>query len=129
MKENVPVRKRILVVDDERSVRQLMTDLLSPFYEVKTIETSQEFRPALKSWHPDLVILDVNMPDEDGFGLCSHLRQEEEFRNVPVLFLSGEKNDALVKKGVSSGADGYLGKPFEFAELLKTVKALLEKTI
>ena len=119
---------RILVVDDEQSVRQLMTDLLSPFYNVKTVETSEEVKPTMDVYHPDLVILDVNMPDVDGFDICSHLRQEKKYRNVPILFVSGEKDDALVEKGISSGGDGYLGKPFEFADLLETVKVLLGKT-
>lgn len=117
---------RILVVDDEESIIEFVTMGLNyEGFETLTAGTGVQALELFRGAHPDLVILDVMLPDKDGITVCKELRAVS---NVPILMLTarGELEDKVV--GLNSGADDYLPKPFKFQELLARVKALLRRS-
>jgi DNA-binding response OmpR family regulator len=117
---------RILVVDDDRNNLKMLGFLLGEEgYEVVTADNGITALKLVDSEHPDLVILDVMMPQLDGFEVCRRIRQTMD---VPILILSakGETTDKV--SGLELGADDYLPKPFEPSELLARVKAILRRS-
>jgi len=117
---------RILAVDDDRNNLKMLAFLLGEEgYEVLTAETGRAALALLDSHHPDLVILDVMMPQMDGLEVCRRIRQTMD---IPIIILSakGETTDKVL--GLELGADDYLPKPFEPSELLARVKAVLRRS-
>ena len=111
---------RILVVDDERDIVQMLRDLFTrKGYQVLCACQAQEAL-ALCAQQPDLILLDVNMPDIDGFALC---RQIRDFVSCPILFLTARVEDADKLQGFAAGGDDYILKPFSTQELLARVGA------
>lgn len=118
-------RVRILVIDDEpKLVRLLRANLESVGYQVMYELTGKRGLAAVDKYAPDLVILDIMLPDEDGYSLCRRIR---EFSNVPIIMLSAKANEPDKLDGFQSGADDYVTKPFSSAELIARVKALLKR--
>ncbi|MDX1722443.1 MAG: response regulator [Pseudomonas sp.] len=116
---------QILVVDDDGEVRQLLEDYLGGHgYQVRTCADSTGMRQALQAGSPDLVLLDVGLPGEDGLSLARFLR---EHHDLPVIMISGAGSalDRII--GLEVGADDYLAKPFDPRELLARVKTVLRR--
>ena len=116
---------RVAVVDDERSVRELLeVGLTQEGYAVRTAADGQQALALIREWPPDAIVLDVMMPKVDGISLLPMVRKLTE---VPVIMLSakGEVGDRI--EGLRSGADDYLSKPFEFAELLARLETALRR--
>jgi len=118
---------RILVVDDEPDVVesvQLGFDLQWREVEVHGAGTGEEALDAVERWHPDIVLLDVGLPDMDGFAVVRELRA---FSDVPVVMLTA-RDDAMDKvRGLELGADDYVTKPFNHLELMARVRAVLRR--
>ena len=115
----------VLVVDDEPGIVDFIrVGLREEGYGVATAATAGDGLRALRKQAPAIVILDVGLPDEDGFSLLGRLRAESD---VPVVMLTarGEVDDRI--RGLELGADDYIAKPFHFAELLARVRALLRR--
>ncbi|MFN3741723.1 MAG: response regulator transcription factor [Anaerolineales bacterium] len=120
------VRRRILVVDDEeRMVRLIRLNLERDGFEVVEALNGREALEKLRDTIPDLVLLDVMLPDLDGFEVLQMMR---EISNVPVIMLTakGEENDRV--RGLELGADDYVVKPFSSRELVSRVRAVLRRT-
>ena len=119
--------KKILIVDDEADLREMVTSILDQdgFKIIKTAGTVAEALKICRDWEPDLAILDVMLPDGNGFSLFEQMRT---FTEVPVLFLTarGEEDDKW--KGFGLGADDYIVKPFLPKELLFRVMAILRRS-
>jgi two-component system, OmpR family, KDP operon response regulator KdpE len=116
---------KILVVDDEpKIVRLLRANLESVGFPVLTAMTVADAMTAIEMESPDLVILDVMLPDGDGFTLCRHIR---EFSDVPVIMLTAKAREGEKLEGFRSGADDYVTKPFSSAELIARVNAVLKR--
>lgn len=116
---------RILVVDDDApSVKMISFLLREEGYEVISTDNGAAALELIDHQVPDLVILDVMMPHLDGFEVCRRIRQKED---VPIIFLSAKGETVDKVTGLQSGADDYLAKPFEPAELLARVKAVLRR--
>ena len=119
--------KKILIVDDEADLREMVTSILEQdgFKTIKTAGTVAEALKICRDWEPDLAILDVMLPDGNGFSLFEQMRT---FTEVPVLFLTarGEEDDKW--KGFGLGADDYIVKPFLPKELLFRVMAILRRS-
>lgn len=116
---------KLLLVDDEASLREPLADYLSrQGFAVRQAADAAKARSALKDDTPDLVLLDIMMPGEDGISLCRHL---VESRNLPVIFLTakGESTDRIV--GLEIGADDYVVKPFEPRELVARIRSVLRR--
>jgi DNA-binding response OmpR family regulator len=117
--------KSILVVDDEpRYLKLVEVNLMTEGYGVRTANNGQEAVESVAADLPDLVLLDVMMPVMDGFTACERIR---EFSNVPIIMVTakGEERDRV--KGLDSGADDYIIKPFSAQELLARVRAVLRR--
>ncbi len=123
MSETAPVR--VLLVDDEPTLREPLADYLTKQgFAVRQAEDAAKARAALLEEAPDLVLLDVMMPGEDGLSLCRHL---SEAKNIPVILLTarGEATDRIV--GLEIGADDYVVKPFEPRELVARIRSVLRR--
>ncbi|MEJ5239702.1 MAG: response regulator transcription factor [Anaerolineales bacterium] len=121
-----PTRHRILVVDDEeRMVRLIRLNLERDGFDVVEAFNGRQALEKLRDTTPDLVLLDVMMPDLDGFEVLQMIR---EISNVPVIMLTakGEENDRV--RGLELGADDYVVKPFSSRELVSRVRAVLRRT-
>jgi len=117
---------RILVVDDDRNNLKMVAFLLSEEgYEVITADNGRAALDMIDTKHPDLVILDVMMPQLDGLEVCRRVRQAMD---IPIVILSAKGETADKVLGLELGADDYLPKPFEPSELLARVKAVLRRT-
>jgi two-component system OmpR family response regulator len=124
--------QRLLVVDDEDTVRELLAATLRfAGFEVASAATAAEAVAAATATPPDLVLLDVMLPDMDGFEVVRRLRQQRpEGRSgpVPVLFLTARGRQADKVTGLSLGADDYVTKPFDLEELIARIRAILRRT-
>src|SRR5215813_12259036 len=115
----------VLVIDDNREIRETLSRYLERHgYRVSVAEDSAAGRRVLKASAPDLLVLDIMMPGEDGLSFCRHVR---ETTDLPVIFLTavGEDTDRII--GLEIGADDYVSKPFNPRELLARVKAVLRR--
>ncbi|HIC96763.1 TPA: response regulator transcription factor [Candidatus Bipolaricaulota bacterium] len=123
-----PVAKRILIIEDEvRFLEGLELYLKKAGYEVlKATEGLEGLRKALEA-APDLVILDIMMPDMNGYEVCRRLRANSETEDLPVLMLTAKTQVGDKVAGFKSGADDYLTKPVHLAELRARVEALLKQ--
>ncbi len=122
-----PRRRRVLIVEDEIDAAKVLTTRLEAAgFEVQVATTGAEGLSCALEQTPDLAILDVQLPDIDGYQVCQKLRQFCEPAVVPILMLTGMNQPADQVTGFSHGADAYLTKPYEADELLRTVHLLLE---
>ncbi|PWR07844.1 histidine kinase [Micromonospora acroterricola] len=122
----VPPAGRILIVDDNADLREHVTRLLTPTWEVVTASDGLAALPLAREGGFDLVLTDVMMPRLDGFGLVGALRADPRTRHVPIVLLSARAGSAEAVAGLSVGADDYLTKPFSGQELIARVRANVE---
>ena len=120
------VKQKVLVIDDEPEITEIISAFLSNAgYEVKVENSSVEGMNVVKSFMPDVILLDIMMPVMDGYEVCSKLKKETTLAQIPVLFLTGK--DAKDDAGMSfqSGGDLFIKKPFSCERLLNMVKMVL----
>lgn len=118
---------RLLVVDDEPNIRELLaTSLRFAGFEVHAAGNGQAALKLAKEVQPDLVVLDVMMPDLDGFAVTRRLRERGQF--VPVLFLTARDDTADKVQGLTVGGDDYVTKPFSLEEVVARIRAVLRRT-
>jgi two-component system chemotaxis response regulator CheY len=119
--------KKILVVEDSAMTRSLIVSSLEEVGEFTIIEAANGFQALRKlpEVTPDLVITDINMPDINGLEVVRFVKQSENFKNIPVIIVTTEGRDVDKERGLRLGADRYLVKPFEPAQLRQFVKELL----
>lgn len=122
------IENKIVIVDDEETIRELVADVLETenFKVIKCADTDDGYKRILKS-KPDLVILDVKMPQIGGIELCRLLRENVETKNIPVIMLTVESTETDKVIGLGVGADDYMTKPFSNKELVARVRALLRR--
>lgn len=117
---------RILVVDDEPSITDLVSTALKFVgFDVATAASGREALASLAQFEPHLVVLDVMLPDLDGFEVCSRMRASGE--DVPVIFLTARDTDDDKISGLDQGGDDYMTKPFSLEELVARIKAVLRR--
>jgi DNA-binding response OmpR family regulator len=116
----------ILIIDDDRSLNELLKAYLGQFgMRVLTAERPKEGLALLRTQAPSLLVLDVMLPDRDGFSLCREIRKESQ---VPIIMLTARGELADRVAGLELGADDYLPKPFEPRELVARIQSLLRRT-
>ena len=118
----------IYIVEDDSSIRELeQYALQSNGYETTGCEDAASFWAALRSGRPDLVILDVMLPDEDGYQILAKLRADPACAATPVIMVTAKTSEIDVVKGLDHGADDYLCKPFGIMEFISRVRAVLRR--
>ena len=128
MSDESAITPVILVVDDDPRALQLVGKLLSDELacDLCFATSGGEALEIMESLTPDLVLLDVNMPGMNGYEVCMSIRAKEEYRAIPVIFLTVERDPEHIVKGFEAGGTDYVGKPFESRELLARVRVQLE---
>lgn len=118
----------ILVVDDERDILELVAyNLEKEGFHVITVETGTAALDQVRSAVPDLVVLDLMLPDVDGLAVCKQLKAERSTASVPILMLTAKSEDTDVVAGLELGADDYLTKPFSPRVLTARIRAVLRR--
>jgi diguanylate cyclase (GGDEF)-like protein len=112
---------RVLVVDDEKSNLTVLNRILCPFYTIFTAKSGQEASTRIAENPPDLILLDIIMPDINGFELLKRLKESPLTRNIPVIIITGLNNESDEEKGFFLGAVDYITKPFKNAIVLARV--------
>ena len=119
----------IYIVEDDESIREIETIALkNSNYMVKAFGRASDFYKGLSEILPDLVLLDVMLPDENGCEIVRKLRRQAATRRLPVNMVTARTSEMDMVKGLDDGADDYIRKPFSVMELLSRVKALLRRT-
>jgi DNA-binding response OmpR family regulator len=122
------VSKKILIADDEPNIVAAVEFLLRRNgYEVHVARDGEEALKLVEACHPDLVLLDVMMPQKSGYEVCQRMRERPDWRHIKIIMLSAKGRDLEVNKGLSMGADVYVTKPFSTRELMGKIKDLLEQ--
>jgi two-component system phosphate regulon response regulator PhoB len=121
-------KKKILVVDDEPDVTDLVAyHLKAKSFHVECLNDSTASISRARSFQPDLIILDIMMPNLSGIQLCRILRADNKLSKVPIIFLTAKAEPHDRIEGLESGADDYLGKPFSPKELVLRVESILRR--
>jgi DNA-binding response OmpR family regulator len=119
---------KIIVVDDDKVATTLFEQvLLMHGYEVITLNESKKTIETANSIHPDLFILDLMMPEPDGFKLCRMLRADPQYRSTPILIVTALNNTDSRLVALGAGANDYLVKPFHIDQLFEAVEKQLNK--
>ena len=122
-------RKLIYCVEDEKNIRELVVYALnSSDFRAEGFEDGETFREGIKKAMPDLVLLDIMLPGEDGMSILAELRRNKETRQLPVILLTAKGSEFDKVQGLDAGADDYVAKPFGVMELLSRVRAVLRRS-
>ncbi len=120
--------KTIAIIDDEPDILELVSITLTKAgYRTKTFEDGETFIKYLSQEQPDLVVLDLMLPDADGFEICKFIRRDERLAQIPVIMLTAKHEETDKVLGLELGADDYVTKPFSPRELAARVKAILRR--
>jgi len=117
---------KILVVEDDEILRKSLRRILeSESYHVVTAQDATELSTVVENFLFDLIIMDVGLPWINGFELAELMKQHDQIKHIPLVFISGHSEVEMIKKGFRVGADDYLTKPFDLEKVKKTVRTLL----
>lgn len=119
----------IYIVEDDESIREIETIALkNSGYMVAAFENAKEFYAKIEEVLPDLVLLDVMLPDESGYDIVNKLRKRPFTSKLPIIMVTAKTTEIDMIRGLDGGADDYIKKPFSIMELITRVKALLRRT-
>lgn len=119
----------IYIVEDDESIREIETIALkNSNYIVSAFENAKEFYKKLDELVPDLILLDVMLPDESGYDIVRKLRKRPATQDIPIIMVTAKTTEMDMIKGLDGGADDYIKKPFSIMELITRVKTLLRRT-
>lgn len=119
-------KNRILVVEDEESLLKLESILFtSKGYQVTGVRGGVDALRSISQERPDLVVLDIMLPDMDGFEVCRSIKEDPETRSIPVVMLTAKKSSRDLEAGRIAGADAYITKPFKSVKVLEVIGGLL----
>lgn len=118
--------KKILVVDDDPYILMSLEFLMKKEgFDVKVARNGTEALDIIQQETPALVLLDIMMPDMDGYAICKHIKGNKKLQHIKVVFLSAKSKESDVQKGYDLGASLYVTKPFSTRDLMKKVRELL----
>lgn len=122
--------KRILIVDDEEDILEILTyNLRKEGYETRTASNGVEGIEVIKEFKPHLILLDVMMPEMDGVEMCKRLRENTDYNNILIAFLTARSEDYTQITALELGGDDYITKPIKPGVLISRVKALLRRSV
>jgi CheY-like chemotaxis protein len=120
--------KKILIAEDERDIRDLISFTLKfAGYEVVAVVNGEEAVKTAQTDRPDLIIMDGRMPKMSGYEACEKIKQMDETKDIPVVFLSAKGQESEIQAGLKAGALEYLLKPFAPDELIKRVQTIFDQ--
>ena len=120
----------IYIVEDDTNIREIESFALkNSGYQIQDFSNAKEFYRAVKERKPDLALLDIMLPDEDGMEILQKLRKNPETKRLPVIMVTAKATELDRVKGLDLGADDYIIKPFGVMELISRVKALLRRSM
>jgi len=127
-KKKEKAKKMIFVVEDEPDIRELISiNLGKAGYEVETFSNSAPMFSLLEKKRPDLLLLDLMLPDQDGLDVCKTMKNSEKYRDIPIIMVTAKTEEVDVVLGLELGADDYICKPFSPREMVARVKAVLRR--
>ena len=119
----------IYCVEDERNIRELLVYTLETTgFEAKGMENAKELWTSLKEELPEMILLDIMLPGEDGYSILEKLKKDGQTRNIPVIMVTAKEAEYEKVRGLESGADDYITKPFGMMEFVARVKAVLRRS-
>ena len=119
----------IYIVEDDTNIREIESYALKTSgFEIEGFENGDDFFEAMKGKTPDLIILDVMLPKEDGLSILASLRADNATKHIPIMMVTAKTSEMDKVRGLDTGADDYITKPFGIMELVSRVKALLRRT-
>jgi len=119
------VKEELLIIEDDEELRLLLDETLKASYEIVDAATGEEGLRLYESEHPDMVIMDLNLPDADGLDLCRKIREKDKL--TPIIIMSARKDEVDRVLGLELGADDYITKPFSIRELRSRVNAFFRR--
>jgi len=123
------IKHKVFVVDDDPDIRRLVETVLErDGFIVDSAPTAGDFFKKLPQFKPDLLVLDLQLPDEDGFGVIKKLKNNPATSNIPVVMLTVQSVDSYKIAGLEIGADDYIVKPFNQGELIARIRAVLRRS-
>ncbi len=118
----------IYIVEDDKNIREIEAFALkNSGYHIQDFECAKDFYASMKEKLPNLIVLDVMLPDEDGLSIVKEIRSNPESRKIPIIMVTAKTTELDKVKGLDQGADDYLTKPFGVMELVSRIKALLRR--
>ena len=118
--------KTILIVDDELSILVPLQYLMEKEgYQAKLAQSGKEAIEKITKVRPDLILLDIMLPDLDGYEIYQMIRQRTEWESIRIIFLTAKNRDADMAKGLAMGADAYITKPFSNSQLIEKIRELI----
>jgi DNA-binding response OmpR family regulator len=121
-------KHRILIIEDNADTRRFLEAMLGKEFEVLSAENGVIGIDFARNRAPDLIILDIMLPILSGYDACSLLKKDDKTKRIPIIFLSAKNSVTDITQGLTTGADDYIPKPFDFKELLARIRARLRKT-
>ncbi len=119
-------KPKVIIVDDDRDTREMLAMALDlEGFVVSQAANGLRLISSLHVDRPDIILLDVNMSWIDGFELCRAVRKNDEFKNIPVVFVSARASSQDVRRGMEAGGNDYFVKPIELGHLVKRMRVLL----
>jgi len=122
------MKQTIFAVEDDAAIQELYTYSLENEFECRCFDDGASFFDALANSAPDLILLDIMLPGDDGFTILSRLKKEKATSHIPVIMVSAKGEEVSKVKGLNMGADDYIAKPFGVLELVARIKANLRKS-
>lgn len=120
---------RVLAIEDESDILEVIQyNLEREGYEVLTSKNGEDGLELIREEHPDLILLDLMLPDLDGLEVCRKIRSDDEIKQIPVIMVTAKDTESEVVLGLGVGADDYITKPFNPKELVARVKAVLRRS-
>ncbi|MCM2277800.1 MAG: response regulator transcription factor [Oligoflexia bacterium] len=121
-------KPRILIIEDNADTRRFLEAMLGKQFEILTAENAVIGIDFARNKSPDLILLDIMLPILSGYDACSLLKKDERTKGIPVIFLSAKNSVPDITQGLTTGADDYIPKPFDYKELLARIQARLRKS-
>jgi DNA-binding response OmpR family regulator len=122
-------KPRVIIVEDDRDLREILASALEDEgFEVGQVANGLRLVSHLHVNQPDLIVLDVNLSWIDGFELCRALKASEDYRDIPVVFLSGRSSRADIERGMDVGASEYFTKPVDLLQLIGRLRELIAES-
>ena len=120
-------KNKILIIEDNADTRRFLEAMLGKEFEIMTAENAVIGIDYARNKSPDLILLDIMLPILSGYDACSLLKKDEKTKRIPIIFLTAKNSVSDITQGLTSGADDYIPKPFDYKELLARIHARLRK--